>query len=54
MKILITGISGMLGAALWDEFSNDKKLETFGLSRHKPEFLPKENWLSCDISDFSE
>ncbi len=54
MKILITGISGMLGLDLWEEFSDDSDLELFGLDLHKPEFLPKENHIQCDISDFED
>lgn len=53
MRILITGISGMLGLELWDEFRNSE-FEVFGLSRRKPELLPKERWLGCDIIDFKD
>lgn len=53
MKILITGISGLLAADLWKTL-NQPEFETYGLSRKKPGFIPGEKWLNCDITDFAE
>lgn len=51
MKILITGSSGMLGRALWQELSN--KYEAIGMDISQPTsyFLPPASFIQCDITD---
>jgi len=55
VKILITGITGLLGTELHDIFtSSDGNYEVYGLSRHCPDFLDEKKHIKADISNFND
>ncbi|MDI6757746.1 MAG: dTDP-4-dehydrorhamnose reductase [Endomicrobiia bacterium] len=54
MKILITGVSGLLGSEVYSRLTASGKHEVFGLSRRRPDFVARENHISADISDFQD
>lgn len=50
MRVLVTGINGLLGYDVWQAF--EKKHEIFGCDNsEKPDFLDKKQWLNFDITD---
>lgn len=53
-KVLITGVSGMLGKDVAKIFLPDKKYEVFGISRHRPTYLPGINFIQLNLTDLDK
>lgn len=49
MKILMTGVSGLLGSEVWAVFY--RKHELVAMGRHRPEPVPQSQWKECDLRD---
>jgi dTDP-4-dehydrorhamnose reductase len=54
IKVLITGVSGMLGKDLAEIFLQDKKYKVFGIARHRPNNLPDLNFIKLDLLNLSK
>jgi len=55
MRIIITGISGLLGSELYRAFSDDKnKYDLRGVSRRRPPYLAPEKHIPADIADYED
>lgn len=53
-KILVTGVSGMLGKDVAKIFLADKKYKVFGISRHQPEALHGLNFVKLNLLDLTK
>jgi dTDP-4-dehydrorhamnose reductase len=49
MRILITGVSGLLGSDVWNACEQDNEL--IGLGRKRPGFVASSQWRDCDLTD---
>lgn len=50
MRILITGVTGLLGYDLWHKLKDSH--EVYGCSFHTvPEYVPQERWLKLDLTN---
>lgn len=52
MKILVTGVSGLLGSEIYSRVGAKKNAEIFGLSRKRPETMDPDFHIAADIGDF--